>query len=188
MGRSPSLSWSASGSESINARNSPSSSRSEGSGCDARRQEMIPPKTSATPYNQRNTQSDIVVRLRQFGGCSSPFNQPLVLSVFMGSGPSQLRHWNIRLPLPPVGHRGSCGLDELIRYSPHLLECPIDDPAAQVGSHEEHSIFDGLEYPLKCDSRPPSPLWCVSGTSRDELDALGGSFSAATAHLHPSSK
>ena len=74
-------------------------------------------------YNQRNTQSDMVVRRRHFGGCSSPFNQPLVLSVFMGSGPSQLRHWNVRLPLPPWG-------SAQVRYAPQrgqigLSDCPM---------------------------------------------------------------
>jgi hypothetical protein len=38
-----------------------------------------------------------------FGGCSSPFNQPVALSVFSGSGPSQSRHWNVRCPLPLGG-------------------------------------------------------------------------------------
>src|SRR6266436_8699203 len=38
-----------------------------------------------------------------FGGCSSLFNQPVTLSVFSGSGPSQSKHWNVRCPLPPGG-------------------------------------------------------------------------------------
>ena len=38
-----------------------------------------------------------------FGGCSSPFNQPVALSVFSGSGPSQSKHWNVRCPLPLGG-------------------------------------------------------------------------------------
>src|SRR3982074_1625558 len=29
--------------------------------------------------------------------------QPVALSVFMGSGPSQSKHWNVRCPLPPGG-------------------------------------------------------------------------------------
>jgi hypothetical protein len=74
-------------------------------------------------YNQRNTQSDMVVRRRHFGGCSSPLNQPLVLSVFMGSGPSQLRHRNVRLVLPPWG-------SAQVRYAPQwgqigLSDCPM---------------------------------------------------------------
>ncbi len=38
-----------------------------------------------------------------FGGCSSPFNQPVTLSVLSGSGRSQSKHWNLRSPLPPGG-------------------------------------------------------------------------------------
>jgi hypothetical protein len=34
-------------------------------------------------------------------GFSSPFNQPMVLSVFSGSGPSQAKHWAAALSLPP---------------------------------------------------------------------------------------
>jgi hypothetical protein len=36
-----------------------------------------------------------------FGGCNSLFNQPVAVSVFRGSGLSQSKHWNVRLPLPP---------------------------------------------------------------------------------------
>src|SRR6266481_3328649 len=34
-----------------------------------------------------------------FGGCSSPFNQPVALSVFSGSGRSHPKHWNARVLL-----------------------------------------------------------------------------------------
>ncbi len=38
-----------------------------------------------------------------FGGCSSPFNQPVALPDFSGSGRSHSKHWNVRCPLPPGG-------------------------------------------------------------------------------------
>src|SRR5258707_12058407 len=38
-----------------------------------------------------------------FGGCSSPFNQPIALSVFSVSGPSQSKQLYVRLPLPLGG-------------------------------------------------------------------------------------
>jgi hypothetical protein len=38
-----------------------------------------------------------------FGGCSSPFNQPVAFSVFSGSGPSHSKHWIVCGPLPPGG-------------------------------------------------------------------------------------
>ncbi len=41
---------------------------------------------------------------RYRGGCSSPFNQPVALSVFIGSGPSQTKHWRVRDPLPREGN------------------------------------------------------------------------------------
>jgi len=58
-----------------------------------------------------------------FGGCSSPFNQPVAHSVFSGSGPSQSRHWNVRCPLPLGG-------SARIKNSPQWgqvgrLACPI---------------------------------------------------------------
>src|SRR6267142_5884871 len=34
---------------------------------------------------------------------SSPESQPVASSVFMGSGRSQSKHWNVRSPLPPEG-------------------------------------------------------------------------------------
>jgi hypothetical protein len=58
-----------------------------------------------------------------FGGCSSPFNQPVALSDFSGSGRSQSKHWNVRCPLPPGGNAR-------IKNSPQWgqvgrLACPI---------------------------------------------------------------
>ncbi len=44
-----------------------------------------------------------------FGGCNSPFNQRVAVSVFIGSGRSQSRHWSVRGPLPPGGSaRSKC--------------------------------------------------------------------------------
>src|SRR5260370_24679923 len=37
------------------------------------------------------------------GGCSSLLSEPVALSVFMGSGPSQFKHCNVRGSLPPGG-------------------------------------------------------------------------------------
>src|SRR5215213_556171 len=48
-----------------------------------------------------------------------------------------------------ISHRWSLGLDELIGYSPHLLERPVDDLAAQVRAHEEHRIIDRFENCIK---------------------------------------
>ncbi|SRR6266446_9827642 len=58
-----------------------------------------------------------------FGGCSSPFNQPVALSDFSGSGRSHSKHWNVRCPLPPGGNAR-------IKNSPQWgqvgrLACPI---------------------------------------------------------------
>ena len=39
----------------------------------------------------------------RFSGCSSPINQPVAFSVFIGSGRSQSKHWNVRCPSPPGG-------------------------------------------------------------------------------------
>jgi hypothetical protein len=36
----------------------------------------------------------------RFSGCSAPINQPVALSVFIGSGRSQSKHWNVRCPSP----------------------------------------------------------------------------------------
>jgi len=46
---------------------------------------------------------------RYFGGCSSLFSQPNTLSVFMGSGRSQSKHWNVRCPLPSGGRAKTIG-------------------------------------------------------------------------------
>jgi hypothetical protein len=42
-------------------------------------------------------------RATYFGGFNSPFNQPVALSVFRGSGRSQSIHWSLRGPFPPGG-------------------------------------------------------------------------------------
>src|SRR5712672_2293358 len=46
-----------------------------------------------------------------FGGCNSLLNQRVTVSDSSGSGPSQLKHWNVRCPLPPGG-------SAKIRYAP----------------------------------------------------------------------
>jgi hypothetical protein len=48
-----------------------------------------------------------------------------------------------------VGHRRPRGPDELIRYAPHFLEGPVDDPAAQVWPHEQHGVLDGFEHRIE---------------------------------------
>jgi hypothetical protein len=45
-----------------------------------------------------------------FGGCSSLLIQPIAFSVFIGSGESQSKHWNVRCPLPP-GNASAIGLE-----------------------------------------------------------------------------
>lgn len=57
------------------------------------------------------------------GGCSSPFIQPVTLSLFMGSGRSQAEHWNVRRPFPPR-------VSVKIKLAPHLVQvgrsaCPM---------------------------------------------------------------
>src|SRR5215213_3957517 len=44
-----------------------------------------------------------------------------------------------------IGHCRSRVLDEFVGYSPHLLEGAVDDPAAQVGAHEQHRVIDRLQ-------------------------------------------
>ena len=60
-----------------------------------RRQDIRPISTK----NKRGRQ----LRRPYFGGSNSPFNQPVALSVFNGSGRSQSKHWNVRGPSPPGG-------------------------------------------------------------------------------------
>src|SRR5712672_3243866 len=55
------------------------------------------PYVAKAPQNKREPTRTLG---NYFGGCSSPFNQPVALSVFRGSGPSQSKHWNVRGPLP----------------------------------------------------------------------------------------
>ena len=57
------------------------------------------------------------------GGCSSPLSQPIALSVFMGSRPSQTKHCNLRGPSPVGGNAK-------MRWAPHLGQvsrsaCPM---------------------------------------------------------------
>jgi hypothetical protein len=51
----------------------------------------------ATYGNERGRQ----LRRPYFGGCSSPFSQPITLSVFSGSGRLHYEQLNLRGPSPP---------------------------------------------------------------------------------------
>jgi len=53
--------------------------------------------------------SQMVYERGSFGGRSSPISQPIVFSVVSGSGPSQSKHWNVRLPLPRGGSANVSG-------------------------------------------------------------------------------
>ena len=43
------------------------------------------------------------------GGRSSLLSQPITLSAFSGSGPSQSKHWKVRFPLPSGGSAKTIG-------------------------------------------------------------------------------
>ena len=59
----------------------------------------------------RTGQSPIQTRPRRLysGGRNSLLSQPMTLSVFMGSGWSQSKHWNVRFPFPSGGSAKTSG-------------------------------------------------------------------------------
>jgi hypothetical protein len=57
----------------------------------------------ATEESERPEPEKLVGSFHRFSGCSSPINQPVAFSVFIGSGRSQSKHWNVRGPSPPGG-------------------------------------------------------------------------------------
>ena len=65
---------------------------------------LLLPKVAHTSSPARSSDAGlffwICFDFRYFGGRNSPFNQPMVLSVFRGSGPSQAKHFAVGLPLP----------------------------------------------------------------------------------------
>jgi hypothetical protein len=65
--------------------------------CEKREEEFGHPGQRRNGYSVRRTSSVLP---------NSPESQPVVLSVFMGSGRSQSMHCNVRRPLPPGGSAG----------------------------------------------------------------------------------
>ena len=72
-----------------------------------------------SPYVRESTLETLIRRATRrayLGGCSSLFNQPVTISAFSGSGPSQSKHWNVRCPLPPGG---SARIKNVVRPAKH---------------------------------------------------------------------
>jgi hypothetical protein len=66
------------------------------------------PQHPATSFTRKlgirsgeSTKVNLRARRSYFGGCSSPFNQPITLSVFSGSGRSHPEQLNLRGLSPP---------------------------------------------------------------------------------------
>jgi hypothetical protein len=71
-----------------------------------RRRRLLPGSCRALtvfPRGRGPSRRKLAGSFHRFGGCSSPINQPVAFSVFIGSGRSQSKHWNVRCPSPPGG-------------------------------------------------------------------------------------
>src|SRR5260370_35395321 len=73
-----------------------------------------------------------------FGGCNSLFSQPVALSVFSGSGPSQSKHWNVRCHLPLGGSARIKKAPQWGQVGP--LACPIAISSACPKTRRFHAL------------------------------------------------
>ena len=71
-----------------------------------------------------------------FGGCSSLLIQPIAFSVFIGSGESQSKHWDVRCPLPP-GNASAIGLEHFGHNRYAFLMVPFTRSGTRLQSRHQ---------------------------------------------------
>jgi hypothetical protein len=111
------------------------------------------------------------VRRPYFGGCSSPFNQPVAALDFRGSVRSQSKHWNVRSPLPP---RGSTMIKKARSRGRSVVRpCPW-----RVGDRTDEIPIRRYYHSSRCASAPGRVrLW---GKKARSLNSFTGGFPCAS--------
>lgn len=105
---------------------------------------------------------------------SSPLSQPMTLSVFRGSGRSQSKHWNVRLPLPSGGSAKTSG-------APH---------SGHVGrsAWPMEQYWQWSKYSSTLDSRIPNRKRAPRGSRRQSRSPLYPNEVTSSARLVTSVK